>query len=360
VRLAHLASLDLRSSYPPALYAHVLAYLDANPPSSTATRPRTVLDLGAGPGLSTFPLAPHFDRAIGVDPSLGMVTAARDLLTERISAGEVDEGRIRFEQGTADSLLRVVEDESVDLAVAGPSLRRRSTLQSGQVLKHSLHSTGQAAHWFDPAATYAELARVLKPGGAFAFWGYGECFFPSRPELSELIPPYSGGTLGAFPPLFRSLLLCPRSDHPTLRTGKYWEQPGRSIVEGLLVRFPLPLPSVFPSASSPAQRFDPATFHRSFFLRSASSPAPSLLPAESSASSPVETSTHPLLLVKHWSLSDLTAYFRTWSSRHAYQEEHGKDPVEGIVSALRERGLREGEVVEVGWEVAVVMGRKRK
>ncbi|GAA5963370.1 hypothetical protein JCM21900_000583 [Sporobolomyces salmonicolor] len=303
-----------RPSYPPALYAHVLAYLDANPPSSTATRPRTVLDLGAGPGLSTFPFAPHFDRAIGVDPSLGMVTAARDLLAERISAGEVDEGRIRFEQGTADSLLRVVEDESVDLAVAG-----------------------QAAHWFDPAATYAELARVLKPGGAFAFWGYGECFFPSRPELSELIPPYSGGTLA-----------------------KYWEQPGRSIVEGLLVRFPLPLPSVFPSAFSPAQRFDPATFHRSFFLRSAASPAPSLLPAESSASSPVETSTHPLLLVKHWSLSDLTAYFRTWSSRHAYQEEHGEDPVEGIVSGLRERGLREGEVVEVGWEVAVVMGRKRK
>ncbi|GAA5857715.1 hypothetical protein JCM1840_000879 [Sporobolomyces johnsonii] len=308
-----------RPSYPPALYSHVLSYLNASPPSSSATHPRTVLDLGAGPGLSTFPFAPHFDRVIGVDPSQGMVTAARDILAERIDAGEVDEGRIRFEQGRADSLLGVVEDESVDLAVAG-----------------------QAAHWFDPAPTYAELARVLKPGGAFALWGYGECFFPSRPELSELIPPYSGGTLG-----------------------KYWEQPGRSIVEGLLVRFPLPLPSAFPpssssSSASPAQQFDPATFHRSFFLRSTSAPVPSLLPAESSASSPVETSTHPLLLIKHWSLSDLTAYFRTWSSRHAYQEENGKDPVEGIVSALRERGLKEGEVVEVGWEVGMLMGRKRK
>ncbi|GAA5828940.1 hypothetical protein JCM3770_004306 [Rhodotorula araucariae] len=215
-----------RPSYPPSLLQHILAFCDHAPPAST--RPRTLLDLGCGPGLSTWDWLPlgRFDRVLAVDPSQGMVTAANATLKHRTVPDGVD---LRFEVARADHLAAVVDDASVDLAIAG-----------------------QAAHWFDAPATYRELARVLKPQGAFAFWGYGEFFFPDRPELTALIPSYSSGTLGAF-----------------------WEQPGRSIVEALLAPFPLPSSSqsrVIPPDVAAA--FDPASLTRSFFLRPGGGPPP--------------------------------------------------------------------------------------
>ncbi|BGO91867.1 trans-aconitate methyltransferase 1 [Rhodotorula toruloides] len=54
--------------------------------------------------------------------------------------------------------------------------------------------------------------------------GYGEFFFQKQPSLNPLITTYSSGTLG-----------------------KYWQQPGRSIVEALLTPFPFPFPSSEPS-----------------------------------------------------------------------------------------------------------------
>ncbi|GAA5841906.1 hypothetical protein JCM5353_001184 [Sporobolomyces roseus] len=308
-----------RPHYPAALHSHVLNY--ASSPSSSSS-PRTLVDLGCGPGLSTFPFSNHFDNIVGVDPSNNMVQAARGIQREKEDKGEIESINFRFEQGRGHELDQIIkQDESVDLVVAG-----------------------QAAHWFDPLPTYRSLARILKPGGAFCFWGYGEIFFPSRPELTQLIPPYSGGLLGP-----------------------YWEQPGRSIVESLLVPFPLPLPHNFPSTSSPSDHsilnsFEPSSLKRSFHLSSSSSSSsPSL---SSSESSMIETSIHPLLLKKEMTLDDLEAYLRTWSSLHKYNEEHrkeegGKDVVEELLERMRGRGWREGEKVEAAWEVGMVMGKKK-
>lgn len=139
------------STYPPALFHSILTKL--SPPTSSAS-PRTLLDLGCGPGLSTFDWAPllqshpsaQITRVIGVDPSPGMVSAARATLAGK-TAEELGGAEWSFEVGQSDRLKGIVEDSSVDLAIAG-----------------------QAAHWFDPVATYSELSRVLKPGGWFAFW----------------------------------------------------------------------------------------------------------------------------------------------------------------------------------------------
>lgn len=141
---------SFRSSYPRALFDHVLAYLDQSSSPALRQRPRTLLDLGCGPGVSTFDWLDldRFERIVGIDPSDNMVSAARRILEEKRAKGEIKDGvEVRFEKGGSDKLAGIVEDESVDLAVAG-----------------------QAAHWFNAEATYRELARVLKPGGAFAFW----------------------------------------------------------------------------------------------------------------------------------------------------------------------------------------------
>lgn len=121
--------LSLRRSYPPQLYAHILSYARSSPsslPSSTATDTRSLLDLGCGPGLSTFSFVEHFDRTMGLDPSPGMVNAARGLWGDRRKTGEIVVGKkVHFEVGKGEDLGEAggmeepVGDASVDLAVAG-------------------------------------------------------------------------------------------------------------------------------------------------------------------------------------------------------------------------------------------------
>lgn len=111
-----MADLAIRRSYPPALYSHVLSYAQPlpSPPAS-----RVVLDLGSGPGLSTFAFLPHFNHIIGLDPSKNMVDTANGLLEERRKKGEVEAGKvIEFRVGSGEDL-GGLKSQSVDLAVAG-------------------------------------------------------------------------------------------------------------------------------------------------------------------------------------------------------------------------------------------------
>lgn len=100
------------SSYPPALYAHILSLFPA--PVTT------LVDIGCGPGLSTFPFATSSSasselKVLGVDPGAGMVQTAKDLTKERGL-----EGKVKFVQGGAETLGQVLsEGEKVDGVVAG-------------------------------------------------------------------------------------------------------------------------------------------------------------------------------------------------------------------------------------------------
>jgi SAM-dependent methyltransferase len=89
-----------------------------------------VLDLGAGTGKLTRLLATRFDRVVAVEPAEAM----RRLLAERCSSAEVVAGT-----GQAIPLA----DGSVDAVFAA-----------------------QSFHWFDDEDALAEIARVLRPGGA--------------------------------------------------------------------------------------------------------------------------------------------------------------------------------------------------
>lgn len=92
-------------------------------------RPLRVLDLGAGTGLLTDQLLAAGHEVIAVDPSAPMLAQLGARLPQ-----------VTAHVGGAEAL--PVPDASVDAVVAG-----------------------QAAHWFDPAPTAAELRRVLRPGG---------------------------------------------------------------------------------------------------------------------------------------------------------------------------------------------------
>jgi SAM-dependent methyltransferase len=98
----------------------------------------TVLDIGSGPGEMALLLAWALPeaRVIGIDPSAEMLEIAR-AAAERAGMAE----RVTFIEAGAERI--PLPDGSVDLAL--------STLSSH--------------HWSDPGDGFAELGRVLRPGG---------------------------------------------------------------------------------------------------------------------------------------------------------------------------------------------------
>jgi ubiquinone/menaquinone biosynthesis C-methylase UbiE len=89
-----------------------------------------VVDLGAGTGKLTRVLVPHAQTIVAVEPSRAMRTAFQKALPD-----------IEVVDGTA---------ETIPLATASVDLV----------------AVGAAFHWFRPQPALAEIARVLRPGGA--------------------------------------------------------------------------------------------------------------------------------------------------------------------------------------------------
>ena len=104
-------------------------------------RSKLVVDLGCGTGLSTRIWTERAERAVGIDPSDDMLRQAREMT----SAGNVEYRRgLSHDTGLPDRCADVI-------------------------------TCSQSLHWMEPAGTFAEAARVLRPGGAFAAY---DCSWP--------------------------------------------------------------------------------------------------------------------------------------------------------------------------------------
>ena len=115
-----------RPGYPPRLF-EILAALPRER--------RLAWDSGTGSGQAAVALADHFERVVATDPSEPQISHA------------LPHPRIEYRLGKAES--SGLESGSVDLATAA-----------------------QAFHWYDFEAYFAEVERVLAPGGVVAVWTY--------------------------------------------------------------------------------------------------------------------------------------------------------------------------------------------
>jgi SAM-dependent methyltransferase len=120
---------EARPTYPDDLFA----WLAQQAPDNALA-----WDAGCGNGQATVALAKHFRHVIGTDPSANQIAEA--------------DPRANIEY-------RVEPAEQSSLADASASLV----------------CVAQALHWFDHPRFYAEVKRVLKPGGVFAAWTYSDC-----------------------------------------------------------------------------------------------------------------------------------------------------------------------------------------
>jgi SAM-dependent methyltransferase len=114
------------------------ALLDMLCLEAQAERPRLVVDLGSGTGLSTRAWAESADEVVGVEASPEM--------------------RAQAEAATSAKNVRFVE-----------AFAQETGLPDGVA---DLVTCSQSFHWMEPEPTLAEAARILRPGGVFAAYDY--------------------------------------------------------------------------------------------------------------------------------------------------------------------------------------------
>jgi SAM-dependent methyltransferase len=144
---------DYRPRYPAALFDHLARLVPRDSP---------VWDCACGNGQASIGLAGVFDRIIATDAS-----------KEQIASAPAHAG-IEFRVAPAE----------------------RSSLPDASV---GLVTVAQALHWFDLEKFYAEVNRVLRPGGIIVVWAYGVNLVEGE-AVNHLVQDYYSNTVGPYWP----------------------------------------------------------------------------------------------------------------------------------------------------------------
>lgn len=147
-----------RPDYPAALFAWLAGLCGEHD---------TAWDCATGSGQAALGLAAHFGRVVATDASAAQVRHA-------------------------------APHPRVDYCVAPAEASGLAACSADLV------TVAQAAHWFDLPRFYAEAARVLKPGGVIALWGYGRVVLPG--EMDAPFLRFYGASVGPYWPPERALI----------------------------------------------------------------------------------------------------------------------------------------------------------
>ncbi len=141
-----------RPTYPPELFAFV---------ASVAPARTLVWNCGTGSGQAAIALADHFDRVFATDASSEQIANAQP--------------HPKVEYAVAPAEACPLPDGSAGLV-----------------------TVAQALHWFDFDRFYAEVKRVLRPGGAIAAWTYD--FHSVGQDMDHLLKKLNDEFVGPFWP----------------------------------------------------------------------------------------------------------------------------------------------------------------
>jgi ubiquinone/menaquinone biosynthesis C-methylase UbiE len=144
---------DFRPHYPAALFDFL---------ATLAPRDSLVWDCAAGSGQATLDLAARFAQVIATD-------------------------------GSAQQIASAPQRHNIEYRVA---LAEQSPLPDASA---GLVTVAQALHWFDHSRFFAEVKRVLKPGGALAVWVYATNRLEGE-QVDALVQDYYSNVVGPYWP----------------------------------------------------------------------------------------------------------------------------------------------------------------
>jgi SAM-dependent methyltransferase len=150
-----------RPNYPDALFRALVDVVRYQEPNN-----HLVWDCAAGNGQASLALGDHFRRVFATDASVAQISAAPV------------HPHVWYAAATAEAC----------------------PLRTGSV---GLVTVAQALHWFDFDPFYAEVKRVLAPGGVIAVWSYGLLRVDANPTLEAAIDHFSEQTLHGWWPAER-------------------------------------------------------------------------------------------------------------------------------------------------------------
>lgn len=229
-----------RPGYPDAPFAWL---------ASVAPGRTLAWDAACGNGQATHALAPHVDRVVGTDPS-------------------------------AEQIAQAVPGRTIEYRIEPAE---RSSLPDGGV---DLVTVAQALHWFDLDAFYAEVRRVLRPGGVLAAIVYTQ--FDCDPAFDAVRDRLYADVLGP-----------------------YWPPERRDVETG------------YRSMPFPFEELDVPSFELSVA----------------------------------WTLPEVLAYVRSWSSTQRYLAANGVDPVTEMQPELAGAWGDPAVARTLRWQLKLRVGR---
>lgn len=144
-----------RPRYPESLFVWL---------ASMAARRDLAWDCATGSGQAAVALAPHFGRVVASDAAAAQIAEAQPVAGVEYAVFPAERAEL--------------PDHSVDLV-----------------------TVAQALHWFDHERFYAEVRRVLAPGGVLAAWTYQ--LFRVQPAIDAIIDAWYRGPIDAYWPAGR-------------------------------------------------------------------------------------------------------------------------------------------------------------
>ena len=143
-----------RPPYPASLTDIIYSYRRRHPKVEW----ERLVDIGAGSGIASTNFMPDFKVAHISDPSPWNVEQARVFLSNWVQHHGLST-RLEYTQSTGEEAYAQIGEKQADLVICGT-----------------------AAHFMDPDGLVASIAKILRPGGTLAVFGYSMPTFPDRSQ----------------------------------------------------------------------------------------------------------------------------------------------------------------------------------